>query len=50
MKHYSVTDIVKVIEALLKHGWGRIHIDVQDHKIVHYEDWKSHKPEEKEDG
>jgi hypothetical protein len=50
MKYYTLEEIIKVIKKLLEHGWGRIHIDVQDHKIVHYEDWKSHKPEEGKDG
>lgn len=49
MKYYSVTDIVKVIEELIRHGWGEIVIHVQDHKIPRYDKKESHKPEEKEE-
>ena len=46
MKYYSVQEIVKVIEALLKHGHGKLIIDFQDHKIPHYDKSESHKPGE----
>jgi len=46
MKYFTVEDIVKVIEELLKHGWGELVIHVQDHKISRYEKTESHKPED----
>jgi len=46
MKYFTVEEIVAVIEKLLKHGWGRLVIDVQEHKIPHYDYTESHKPED----
>jgi len=49
MKYYTLEEIFEAIRKMVEHGFGKIHIDIAEHRIVHYEDWKSHKPEEKKE-
>jgi len=46
MKHFTVEEIVKIMQKLLEHGWGELHIEVRDHKIPRCVEEKSLKPEE----
>jgi len=48
MKYFTVEDVVEMLNRLLRHGWGRLVIDVQEHKIPHYDYVESHKPEDLE--
>ena len=46
MKHFAVEDIVRILRALLEHGWGDLHVEVRDHQIPRCVKEESLKPKD----
>ena len=46
MKYYTLEEIIKVIEELLKQGWGELVVHIREGKIARYDKKESHQPEE----